>query len=229
MVIAGLVYGALLVGVAATAPSAGPDHASPAPPPRVLPRPDSPAPHHVATAGGALTPAEAALVDWAIGRFDEIGFELPVVRVSFYEDTAPCGGHDGRFVQAGGIAEISICVPDLGTAAFDLLRRRTLLHELAHAWDVANLDDADRDELLGIVAAASWAAPTSDPDQRGVERFAETLVWGLYDQLRRPVDIDVPCAELHADFVHITGSPALEPIEACCELPAPRPDLAPGV
>lgn len=212
---AGLLWGGLLVGVAATAPRDDADPARHNSRTIVLPLGDAPS-RADATAAVALTSDERELVRWAVGRFDQIGFELPDVRVSFHEDSAPCGGHAGRYVMSDGLALISICVPDLDTFAFDLLRRRTLVHELAHAWDAANLDDAARAELLPVVDSAAWSAPESDWHRRGSERFAETIVWGLYDQLRRPVDIDVPCAELHADFVRITGSHALGPIEPVC-------------
>ncbi len=174
-------------------------------------------PSVTAPVSGPLTPAEKDLVDWAESRFAIVGLDLPDVEVSFHDHTDPCRGHDGIYVGSRDGARVAVCVPDRGTYAFDLERRRTLIHELAHAWEQANLGEADRIRLLEIVDADSWYAPESDWDQRGTERFAETIVWGLYDQRRRPTLIDVPCKELHADFISITGSTAPGPIEPICD------------
>lgn len=164
-----------------------------------------------------LTGEEQELVDWARGRFALVGLDLPDVEILFHGDNEPCAGNKGRYRLSGGHARIDVCIADKPTFHFQLQRRRTLIHELAHAWDHANLDDADRMRLLDVVDAESWYAPESHWDERGVERFAETIVWGLYDQLRRPVFIDVPCDELHADFIEITGSNALGPLQPNCD------------
>ncbi len=206
--------------------------------PAAVPAPrggSSPAPAAIgATSSSALTPSEEDLVTWARHRFSLVGFELPVVDVAFHDDTEPCGGHTGRFRGDSKHRQIEVCVPDRGTFASHLQRQRTLVHELAHAWDHANLDRRDRAELLGILDASDWYAPEFEWEERGVERFAETIVWGLYDQLRRPTLIDVPCGELHADFRAITGFAAPGPLEQVCDptagtcrgrsRPIPRPE-----
>ena len=71
---------------------------------------------------------------------------------------------------------------------------------------------------MEIVDAQDWYAPESAWKQRGAERFAETIVWGRWDQRRRPTLIDVSCRELHADFRSITGSTAPGPLEQICAL-----------
>lgn len=164
-----------------------------------------------------LTADEQELVAWAYERFALVGLDLPRVDITFHDDTAPCGGHHGRYRGAGERRHVAVCVPDRATFASRLQRQRTLVHELAHAWDHATLNPRDRIDLLDILDASDWDAPDSDWDERGVERFAETIVWGLYDQLRRPVLIDVPCRELHADFHAITGTHAPGPLEDACK------------
>jgi hypothetical protein len=64
--------------------------------------------------------------------------------------------------------------------------------------------------------AEAWSTSDLAWEDRRSERFAETIAWGLYDQLRRPTLIDASCAELHADFLFITGHPALGPVEPVC-------------
>lgn len=166
--------------------------------------------------GAALTPGESELLEWATARFLLVGLHLPEVDLSFHDDTEVCGFDDGIYRDQDGRHRLLICVPDRGTFASNLERQRTLVHELAHAWDQANLDDLDRQKLLPILDAEDWYAPDEAWEDRGAERFAETIVWGLYDQLRRPKLIDTPCAELHADFHSITGHSAPSPVADGC-------------
>ena len=153
---------------------------------------------------------------WATERFALVGLELPEVQVSFHDDTEPCNRNEGLYHGDHGVHRAQICVPDHGTFASDLHRRRTLIHELAHAWEHANLDDEARERLLTILDAEAWFTSDLSWEERGGERFAETIVWGLLDQIRRPTLIDAHCAELHADFQFITGYSALGPIELVC-------------
>ena len=163
-----------------------------------------------------LTPAERQLVVWATERFALVGLDLPDVQVSFHDDPERCNWNEGIYHGDGDVHRAQICVPDQGTFASDLHRRRTLIHELAHAWERANLDDADRERMLMVLDADAWFTSDLSWEERGGERFAETIVWGLYDQLRRPTLIDASCAEIHADFQYITGHPAPGPIEPVC-------------
>lgn len=68
-------------------------------------------------------------------------------------------------------------------------------------------------KFLVVRDAQAWLTSELSCEERGAERFAESIVFGLYDQLRRPTLIDVSSAELHATFQSITGHPALGPIE----------------
>lgn len=163
-----------------------------------------------------LTPAERQLVNWATERFALIGIDLPDVEVSFHDDAEACDWNEGIYYRDDGVHRAQICIPDQGTFASDLHRRRTVIHELAHAWAEANLDDADRQRLLSVLDAKAWSTSDLAWKDRGSERFAETIVWGLYDQLRRPTLIDVSCAELNSDFQLITGHTPLGPVHPVC-------------
>lgn len=172
-----------------------------------------------------LSPDERDTVEWAQSRFSLVGLDLPDVEITFHDDTQYCGGLAGIYRGNHHHRRIRICVPDWGTFGSALHRQRTLVHELAHAWEQANLDDHGRMQLLRILGAEDWYAPEAAWEQRGAERFAETIVWGLYDQLRRPTLIDVSCQDLHGDFRAITGKRALGPLEKVCELGAPSSDV----
>lgn len=166
----------------------------------------------------SLSAADLQTVRWAIGRFLLIGLQVPDVEIAFHPSSEDCGWNEGRYRSDGETRRIDVCVPDHGTFHSELQRRRTVVHELAHAWDDVNLTDVDRDALLSVLGAHDWYGSNLDWRARGVERFAETIVWGLYDQRRRPTKIEVPCADLHQAFVEITGHEPLGPIEAVCDL-----------
>lgn len=166
-----------------------------------------------------LTSDEVNLVGWARDRFALVGLDFPAVEISFHAEREPCNGNQGIY-QDDGRARVLVCIPDYGTSASNLQRERTLVHELAHAWEQANLDDAERQALLEILDADDWYGPETAWEERGAERFAETIVWGLYDQLRRPTLIDTDCAEVHADFREITGHLASGPTAEACNIDA---------
>ncbi len=169
----------------------------------------------------SLSVDEREIVRWAHGRFLLVGLEVPDVEIVFHPHSGDCNWNEGTYRSGDETRRIDVCVPDHGTSHSDLQRRRTVMHELAHAWDDVNLTEDDRDMLLPVLGAQEWYGPDLDWTTRGVERFAETIVWGLYDQRRRPTKINVPCAELHRAFVEITGHEPLGPIELACGLAAP--------
>mgnify|MGYP001822216399 CR=1 FL=1 len=165
-----------------------------------------------------LTRDEEDLVEVVTNRFTRVGLDLPQIAVSFHDDAADCKWAHGIYYGEDGRHRVGVCVPDHGTFASNLQRQRTLTHEFAHAWEQAHLTAADRDRLLSVLDTDDWYAPEADWADRGAERFAETIVWGLYDQIRRPVLIGANCRELHADFRHITGRAPIGPIANACEL-----------
>lgn len=173
-----------------------------------------------------LASDERELVAWASARFALVGLDVPDVDIRFHDDTTVCGGDHGRYQSAGDRRRIDVCVADTGSFASHLHRQRTLVHELAHAWDHANLDDAGRTELLDLLGVSAWYAPDAEWDQRGVERFAETITWALYDQLRRPVLVDLSCRDLHVVFHATTGKVAPGPLEPVCDLPEPPTSIS---
>jgi len=164
----------------------------------------------------AYTPAQQEAIDWAVGRFELIGFELPEVEISFFPTTESCRHADGLYQQIDDRHVLSICVREWDTAANTMHRRRTVAHELAHAWEHENLDEHAREELMAVLDVEAWYSADVTWKDRGGERLAETIVWGLFDQPRRQVLIDQPCAELHRDFIAITGHTALGPISGNC-------------
>ncbi|MDX2379725.1 MAG: hypothetical protein QNM02_08200 [Acidimicrobiia bacterium] len=160
------------------------------------------------------TAAEAEIVDWAVGRFELAGLTLPSVEVSFSSDEADCGGHEGLYRRRDGEHLVTVCIPGDHPDADDY-RRRTLLHELTHAWDQSSLTSDERDHLLPVLDVTDWYE-ADEWGRRGIERLAETFVFGLLDQPRRVLLIAVDCSDAYADFQAITGSTPLGPIPPLC-------------
>lgn len=159
-----------------------------------------------------LTDEQQALVDWAIGRFALAGLELPELTVRFDPSRQLCGGAEGLYRRSPTEGRVvTVCAPDFDTFAAQLQARRTLLHELGHAWDFANLSDEDRLEVGRILGAEQWLAYEAAWEDRGVERFAETFVFALLDQPRRVLEVSLECTILLEAFGTATGAEPLGP------------------
>lgn len=165
----------------------------------------------------SLTPERQALVDWATDRFARAGLELPELTVRFDPTRELCDNAEGLYRHSPNTqGVVIICTPDSDTFAAHLRHRRTLLHEFGHAWDFANMSAEDHQELGGILGADAWNDHDDAWADRGVERFAETVVFALLDQPRRQLKVDLACADLLSAFHTATGAEPLGPgLPAC--------------
>lgn len=185
-----------------------------------LPAP-APTPEPVGS-GLAATPearhphAEAEAIDWARERFALVGLDLPQMRIVFDPTKRACGAAEGRYRYDGEIHVVTICTRAGDSFRADLERRRTLLHEFAHAWDTVNLDHADRARLLADLGVARWHDPDADWADRGAERFAEVFVFALLDQPLRQLKVPGQCSAMIALFVGLTGHQPLGPGAPTC-------------
>ena len=163
--------------------------------------------HPQITLLGDPDPEERAMVEWALGRFELAGLELPDLRVEFKTVGCQSRGLYNRNTQT-----IQICDG----------RKMTLLHELAHAWD--HFASPDRDGFLELRELEFYFGPpgTAAADQ-GVEHIAEIMAWGLMDENTavpgpaypaqpvaeyRPQLPNLPnsgIAKLHEAFVYLAG------------------------
>ncbi len=118
------------------------------------------------------TPEQRTLLDWAVGRFQEAGLELPRLAVSFH-DRDGCDGNLGSLGVAGGRYRLKTCA---GGGAL----RQNLLHELAHAWDRSGgITDSTRSDFLAMRGLESWRDSDEAWSRRGAEHAAEIVAWGL--------------------------------------------------
>ena len=123
-----------------------------------------------ATVIHAETTEERERVEWALGRFELAGLDLPALTIYAYKDRSHCGGLNGFFSKdEAGRREVHTCGVDF-----------TLLHELAHAWADQDLDDRARAEFLQVAHATDWH--NDDWHLSGSEHAANVIAWGLMDQ-----------------------------------------------
>lgn len=150
----------------------------------------------------APTPREHAITEWALERYRMAGLELPAVEIEFHPDPSGCRNNAG-FYRA---SHLDLCVAD----AADAYARRVMVHELAHAWSVANLTEADRERFLGLRGLDAWNSWDEPWVRRGFEQAAEVITWGVDDD---PVRILLPdredTASMTTAYELLTG---LEPL-----------------
>ena len=144
------------------------------------------------------TPARTELVDWAVGRYQAAGLELPSIDLQFHETDAGCHGNVG---WTDGF-DVELCT----RLAMEAGPQRIVLHELAHAWCNANLDEAGREAFDRFRGSPSWNGSTSSWKARGTEQAAEIIAWGLGDGTMLPlIEGDVSPEGLASAFELLTG------------------------
>jgi hypothetical protein len=116
-------------------------------------------------------PEFTAVIESALDRFNSVGLTLPALRIYYHSDPSGCLDAIGRFNQDGSGSRVDLCTQVT----------YTLLHELAHAWEYHTMSDATRQAYLNHAGLTSWADPDVDWEDRGIERAAWTVAWGLLE------------------------------------------------
>lgn len=131
-------------------------------------------------------------VIWALGRLDRLGGEMPPIDIHMHTSKDECDGNSGYYVPRE--QTIHVCGD-----------RTILLHELGHAWEDANVDDATRSMLLELRGLDAWSH--DDWDRNGSEHAAEIIAWGLVenDSWRPSTIPNNTYDELEAVFELLTG------------------------
>ncbi|HEY7400541.1 MAG TPA: hypothetical protein VH989_06560 [Actinomycetota bacterium] len=115
------------------------------------------------------------LIRWAVDRYEDAGLRLPQSVLVFHDDEADCRSRRGYFTTG----RVDLCT---GTRD-DAQVRDTLLHELAHAWTVANLTVAERAAFMQLRGLSSWDSEDAIWPQRGFEQVAEVISWTLGERI----------------------------------------------
>jgi len=157
---------------------------------------------------GFRSRSDAALVEWALTRFDRAGLVLPPLVISFHDDRTGCDGNFGLY-RSGAPAQVDIC--GFNWHRFVVTAKKTLLHELAHAWTGHALTETARDEFVDLRGLDTWGDDEFPWEEQGSEQAAEIIAWGLMDDdldLTRLKDASPPA--LSEAYRYLTGSlPAL--------------------
>jgi hypothetical protein len=119
------------------------------------------------------TPAQRGMARWAVGRFTAGGMDLPSLEVRFHQDRMRCDGRLGSYRD--GTADI--CGVHVNS-----MSRRTLLHEMAHAWADANVSADLEARFLRLRQLETWNDHGVDWEERGTEHAAEIISWALDGQ-----------------------------------------------
>ena len=140
------------------------------------------------------TLAQADKMRWAIGRYSEMGLELPSLDIHF------ATGCQERFGVWGWIQTDSI-----PPWRIEVCTTGVYLHELAHAWDCWNLTDTDRRMFLDLRGLDAWGRDDIPWAKRGEEQLASLVARVVgqgvdnYHSADRQTDLD--------HFEQITGVP----------------------
>jgi branched-subunit amino acid transport protein len=166
------------------------------------------------------------LLAWARGRFEASGLGAPAIRsITFAGASGRCAGIGGSVEADADGVDVLLCLdgssacvgPDC--ASFSVYARSTVLHELAHAWDLTRLDDRTRRAFLALRGLETWNGDRSVPwEERGAEQAAEILMWGLLEAPPPLPRLDgMPCEDALAGYRLLTGRP---PLNGGCPDPA---------
>jgi hypothetical protein len=153
---------------------------------------------------GFRSESDAALAEWALTRFDRAGLMLPPLVISFHDERADCGGNFGLF-RSGAPARVDIC--GFNWDRFVVTARKTVLHELAHAWLGHTLTEAARGRFLDLRGLQTWGDDEFPWEEQGSEQAAEIIAWALIDEdLELTRFKDANPAALSEAYLQLTGS-----------------------
>lgn len=144
---------------------------------------------------GANVEQQVAVHD-AVARFRSAGLELPDVEVHFFDDEAGCHGHLGGFQRGFTPWRVLVC-SDLAFVP---------VHEFAHAWEAANLDDNARAHYVAVRGMPTWNDHDVHWSERGIEDAAFIIQQNL---MAKNPNLDSPTwTERTAVYELLTGSPS---------------------
>jgi hypothetical protein len=148
--------------------------------------------------------ADAALTEWALSRFEQAGLALPPLTIAFHDDKQPCEGNFGYY-RSTTPARIDIC--GFNSDRFLVTPKKTILHELGHAWARHTLTDQARQAFCRLRGLAAWNDDDIAWEDQGSEQAAEIIAWALLDQdvtLAKISDADPP--SLSRAYLQLTGT-----------------------
>jgi hypothetical protein len=167
------------------------------------------------------TPNLNRLLAWGLGRFETAGLTPPTLAsATFTLYSGFCDDMRARYRPTGEGADLGFCFDeehacwDDSCTSFTPLGRRLVLHELAHAWMDATLDEIARQRYTDYAGLEVWSSKSVAWHQRAWEHAAETMTWGLMDRNINAIQIGYLGPEqLSEAFRLLTGTDPLPRIE----------------
>lgn len=148
--------------------------------------------------------ADAELAQWALTQFKRAGLELPPLVLAFHDDKHPCNGHTGYY-RSGNPARVDIC--GFNWDRFIIGAKKTILHELGHAWAGYTLTEEARQRFVDLRGLTTWGDDRSPWEEQGSEQTAEIMAWALLDQDLRMSSIpDSHPLALARAYFELTGT-----------------------
>ncbi len=159
-----------------------------------------------------------SLLEWGLSRAVTADLPVPPVdSITFLRARTFCRTIGG-LASTGDVTRITLCAtPDdicLDEACLDWANRprHLLLHELAHPWLHESVDEPTRAAFLEAVGLDNWSDPGDRWLERGVERAADTLAYGLAGEPVTLVpEIHGDCEDRDAGFRILTETDPLAP------------------
>ncbi len=154
------------------------------------------------------TSAQRGMAQWAVDRFTAVGMDLPSLEVRFHRAPSGCGGQMGAYRDG----EADICGVHV-----NWMSRRTLLHEMAHAWVDAHVSADLEARFLRLRQLETWNDHAVDWEERGTEHAAEIISWALDGQGTGTEQASIPRNDpdqLAAAYQLLTGHPLPVPAES---------------
>jgi hypothetical protein len=166
------------------------------------------------------TPELDGFLQWGFSRYEAAGLPLPhVSSVTFLHARSACYNLGGQASTTAEGTSITLCrTPEdicLDDTCADWVAssRQLWLHELAHPWLDEHVDEATRTAFLEFVGLPRWADQNDPWQERGVERAADAIAFGLMDEpVEIAPEIHAECEERTSGFRVLTGT---DPIAAC--------------
>jgi len=165
------------------------------------------------------TPELEQFVEWALGRFSEVGLDRPRLQSVTFGPVPACAGRAGAvfdddvgspdLVQCSDAYDTCVPRPD-DCRQFALTARFSLLHELAHVWLIQNVDEPTGESFAATFGLTAWDDRELPWHRRAVEYAAEIVAWGTLDEVVTLERIgDPPCERLADAWEVLTsrGSP----------------------
>lgn len=151
---------------------------------------------------------DAVAYEWVQDLFATAGFEQPPVGIEFSENEDACGGARGRtWFDDTETTTIGVCATHANPEIQKQWRRRTLLHEVAHAWIDENVSPEDLTAFTELRGLEEWSSRTVKWEERATEHAAEIFMWGTQGgDYKVDFRLDgTSCSELAAGYELLTG------------------------